>query len=150
MTNEEFNSLPLEARNFIQKNSGCIACGNSANKLTRAYQLYKETRKMQTYSIKGGGINFQQGEEKGILIGIKAEDSVFQITEKIKIAKLVYASSPHVFSHFDENAMDKLLESLEVEVVQLQTELTPAQKGLATKAAKKAALMADEEAEDLN
>ena len=143
MNTEQFNSLPSEARNFIQENAGCLSCGDPSQLLTRAYELYKTTKKMHTYIVKGGGINYQGENESGVLVAIQPEDSDFEIREKIRIAKLVFDSDPHVFSTFDESAMEKLLASLQdPEVVQL----TPAEKGLATKAAKKAA--ADQAAAD--
>jgi len=120
MTKEEFNALPLEARRFIEKNAGCLACGNSESKLTKAYQLYKNSIKMSAYQLFGGGINYNQEEERGVLVGIKPTDSPFEIKEKIRIAKLIYAVSPHVFISFDESAIDKLLGALpEDEVVDL-------------------------------
>ena len=150
MSTEEFNSLPLEARSFIKDNAGCLSCGNPSQLLSRAFELYKTTKKMHTYIVKGGGINYQGENESGVLVAIQPSDSDFEIREKIRIAKLVHASEPHVFSTFDESAMEKLLASLpEIEVVQL----TPAEKGLATKAAKKAAAEAAEAeaaAEDKN
>ena len=120
MTKEEFSALPLEARRFIEKNAGCLACGNSESKLTKAYQLYKNSIKMSAYQLFGGGINYNQEEERGVLVGIKPTDSPFEIKEKIRIAKLIYAVSPHVFISFDESAIDKLLGTLpEDEVVDL-------------------------------
>ncbi len=117
MTTETFNSLPLEARNFIQKNAGCLACGNSKQKLDRAYALYLNSKKMATYQLYGGGINYKLGEETGILYNIKVEDSPLQIREKIRIAKLIREKRPHSFSLYDEVAMDALLSTLPAEEV---------------------------------
>jgi hypothetical protein len=112
MTKEEFNSLPLEARNFIQKNAGCLACGSSESKLTKAYELYKNNKTMSAFQLFGGGINYNQDNSRGVLVGIKPTDSPFEIKEKIRIAKLIYAVSPEVFISFDENAIDELLGTL--------------------------------------
>jgi hypothetical protein len=120
MTKEEFNALPLEARRFIEKNAGCLACGSSESKLTKAYELYKNNKTMSAYQLFGGGINYNQENDRGVLVGIKPTDSPFEIKEKIRIAKLIYAVSPHVFISFDEKAIDELLGTLpENEVVDL-------------------------------
>ena len=66
MTTEQFNSLPLEARSFIQNHAGCLACGNSASKLDRAYSNYLNSKKMATYQLFGGGINCRtEADEAG-------------------------------------------------------------------------------------
>jgi biotin-(acetyl-CoA carboxylase) ligase len=117
MTKEEFNSLPLEARNFIQKNSGCLSCGNAEAKLTKGYALYLSHIKMSTFVLIGGGVNYSQDGQKGVLRAVQTADSPFEIKEKIKIAKLIHASNPELFSIFDEKAMDDLLKSLPKEKV---------------------------------
>ena len=123
MTTEQFNSLPLEARSFIQNHAGCLACGNSASKLDRAYSNYLNSKKMATYQLFGGGINYRtEAEESGVLYNIRPTDTPFEIREKIRIAKLVRAVRPHAFMIFDEEAIEALLESLPVEedlVIQL-------------------------------
>lgn len=123
MTTEQFNSLPLEARSFIQNHAGCLACGNSASKLDRAYNNYLNSKKMATYQLFGGGINYRtEAEETGVLYNIQPSDSPFEIREKIRIAKLVRAARPHAFMVFDEEAIEALLESLpEAEVIDLGT-----------------------------
>ena len=113
MTTEQFNSLPLEARSFIQNHAGCLACGNSASKLDRAYSNYLNSKKMATYQLFGGGINYRtEAEESGVLYNIRPSDSPFEIREKIRIAKLVRAVRPHAFMVFDEEAIEALLETL--------------------------------------
>ena len=123
MTTEQFNSLPLEARSFIQNHAGCLACGNSASKLDRAYSNYLNSKKMATYQLFGGGINYRtEAEESGVLYNIRPTDTPFEIREKIRIAKLVRAVRPHAFMVFDEEAIEALLASLPVEedlVIQL-------------------------------
>ena len=123
MTTEQFNSLPLEARSFIQNNAGCLACGNSASKLDKAYSNYLNSKKMATYQLFGGGINYRtESGETGVLYNIQPSDTPFEIREKIRIAKLVRAVRPHAFMVFDEEAIEALLESLPVEedlVIQL-------------------------------
>ena len=113
MTTEQFNSLPLEARSFIQNHAGCLACGNSASKLDRAYSNYLNSKKMATYQLFGGGINYRtEAEETGVLYNIRPTDTPFEIREKIRIAKLVRAVRPHAFMVFDEEAIEALLASL--------------------------------------
>ena len=113
MTTEQFNSLPLEVRSFIQNHAGCLACGNSASKLDRAYSNYLNSKKMATYQLFGGGINYRtEAGETGVLYNIQPSDSPFEIREKIRIAKLVRAVRPHAFMIFDEEAIEALLASL--------------------------------------
>ena len=113
MTTEQFNSLPLEARSFIQNHAGCLACGNSASKLDRVYSNYLNSKKMATYQLFGGGINYRtEAGETGVLYNIQPSDSPFEIREKIRIAKLVRAVRPHAFMIFDEEAIEALLASL--------------------------------------
>jgi hypothetical protein len=112
MTKEDFNSLPLEARNFIQENAGCLSCGNTEAKLANGYALYLNFKKMTTYILMGGGVNFSQNGKTGVLRAISTEDTPFEIREKAALAKAIYASSPHLFLSFDELAINVLLESL--------------------------------------
>ena len=123
MTTEQFNSLPLEARSFIQNHAGCLACGNSASKLDKAYSNYLNSKKMATYQLFGGGINYRtEADESGVLYNIRPSDTPFEIREKIRIAKLVRAVRPHAFMVFDEEAIEALLASLPEEedlVIQL-------------------------------
>ena len=123
MTTEQFNSLPLEARSFIQNHAGCLACGNSTSKLDKAYSNYLNSKKMATYQLFGGGINYRtEADESGVLYNIRPTDTPFEIREKIRIAKLVRAVRPHAFMVFDEEAIEALLESLPEEedlVIQL-------------------------------
>jgi len=126
MTTEQFNSLPLEARSFIQNHAGCLACGNSASKLDRAYSNYLNSKKMATYQLFGGGINYRtEADESGVLYNIRPTDTPFEIREKIRIAKLVRAVRPHAFMVFDEEAIEALLESLPVEEEDLVIQLNP-------------------------
>ena len=117
MTKEEFNSLPFEARNFIQKNAGCISCGNAEAKLTKGYALYLNSKKMNTYTIFGGGVNYSQNGQTGVLRAVNDTDTPFEIREKISIAKAIHATSPHLFMVFNAEAMDALLESLPADEV---------------------------------
>ena len=120
MTKEEFNSLPLEARSFIENNTGCLACGNSETKLDRAFALYQNNKKMETYQLFGGGINYKSGEETGVLYNLSKEDTPFEIKEKIRIAKAIHKVRPHSFKIYNLEAMTALIESLpKTEVVDL-------------------------------
>lgn len=117
MTKENFNSLPLEARNFIQKHAGCLSCGNAEAKLTKGYALYLTSKKMNTYTIFGGGVNYSQNGQTGVLRAVNDADTPFEIREKISIAKAIHTTSPHLFMVFNVEAMDALLESLPVDEV---------------------------------
>lgn len=117
MTKEEFNSLPLEARNFIQKHAGCLSCGNAEAKLTKGYALYLTSKKMNTYTILGGGVNYSQNGQTGVLRAVNDSDTPFEIREKISIAKAIHATSPHLFMVFNVEAMDALLEGLPTDEV---------------------------------
>jgi hypothetical protein len=117
MTKENFNSLPLEARNFIQKHAGCLSCGNAEAKLTKGYALYLTSKKMNTYTIFGGGVNYSQNGQTGVLRAVNDSDTPFEIREKISIAKAIHATSPHLFMVFNVEAMDALIESLPADEV---------------------------------
>ena len=114
MTTEEFNALPEEARRFISSHAGCLGCGgNKEQKLNKAYQLYLNYRVMKAYQLFGGGINYKEGEERGVLYPISENDTDFQIREKIRIAKLIREKSPEVFISFNERDLEDILEGLE-------------------------------------
>ena len=72
---------------------------------------------MNTYTLFGGAVNFSQEGERGILRGIKPEDTPGEIREKLRIAKAIHAVSPHLFMAYDEKAMTSLAESLPAEEV---------------------------------
>lgn len=112
MTKENFNSLPLEARNFIQKHAGCLSCGNAEAKLTKGYALYLTSKKMNTYTLFGGGVNYSQNGQTGVLRAVNDSDTPFEIKEKIRLAKAIHASSPHLFMVFNVEAMDALVKGL--------------------------------------
>lgn len=118
MTVQEFDALPLEARRFIEAHAGCLSCGNANAKLTRAYELYLKQRLMNPYRIKGGGVNFLTEEgEKGVLYHVKAEDSAFEIREKLRFAEILHEKAPQYFLEYNETVIAELLGSLpEVEI----------------------------------
>ena len=68
----------------------------------------------------GGGVNYSQNGQTGVLRAISTEDTPFEIREKAALAKAIHAASPHLFLNFDEQAINALLESLpKEEVVEL-------------------------------
>lgn len=165
MNAEEFNALPLEARQFIEANAGCLACGGKERKLTEAYTLYLTLKKMKAFQIMGGGVNFVEKGNNGVLYPIRDADTDDEIREKIRIAKIIHETNPELFISFDESEIKKTLESLEpakvVKILDTKKEddgvkntastgkvnppktggtggqkLTPAQKGAQTKALK--------------
>jgi hypothetical protein len=118
MSTEEFNALPEDARRFISTNAGCLGCGgNKELKLTKAYELYLIHKKMNAFQLFGGGVNYKQDDEVGVLYPISKEDSDFQIRKKIKIAKLIYKKNPELFISFNQNEIDKVLNGLKQEKV---------------------------------
>lgn len=125
MTKEEFNALPLEVRRFIDENVGCLGCGgNLEAKLTKAYELYLNLKKMETYKLIGGGINYKSKNESGVLYAVSNEDTPDEIRNKLRIARLVYAVSPELFTIFNEEEMSDLEASLpEPKVVILEGEI---------------------------
>lgn len=143
MSTEEFNALPEEARRFIISHAGCLGCGgNKEQKLTKAYELYKTHKKMSTYHLHGGGINYVKDGVGGVLYPIHPEDSADQIREKIALAKEIHDTSPHVFAHFSKVGMAELLESLPaVEVINLDKPV----RGKGGKFEKKEVVEADDE-----
>lgn len=137
MTTEEFNALPLEARRFIETNAGCLGCGNSEAKLTRAYALYKSYKMAHVYTLFGGGINYLVGDKKGVLYNVSDNDEPLEIREKLDLAEKIHASSPHVFSSYDQRAIEELRATLpEPAIVDLRTD---EEKAEAAKAAEEAA-----------
>lgn len=139
MTTEEFNALPLEARRYIEMYAGCLSCGNTANKLTRAYELYKAHKMANVYQLFGGGINYVVDDKKGVLYNVKEEDTPFEIREKLALAAKIHDKSPHVFISYDKNAIRELLDSLPAEeVIDLRTDEEKAAEAEAVKAAEEA------------
>lgn len=113
MTIEDFNNLPADVRKIVESKAGCLGCGgNTVAKLTKAYELYKSEKKMKTYILFGGGINYAEGEERGVLVAIKDQDSDFEVLEKIRIAKLIHKKNPEVFSKFDAKEISILEKEL--------------------------------------
>lgn len=123
MSAEEFNALPLEARRFIETHAGCLSCGNTSQKLTKAYELYLINKKMSTYVLHGGGINYQQGGEKGVLYGLSPNDTDLEIREKLRIAAILQEKAPEVFISYDERGIEELIASLdEPKVINLDSD----------------------------
>lgn len=114
MTIEQFNALPEEARLFIKNRAGCLGCGgDKEKKLSEAYQAYLKHKKMATYRIKGGGINYVNNGVGGVLYGIGPEDTDDEIRFKLDVAAEIYEIRPNAFYEFDINGMQELRDSLE-------------------------------------
>lgn len=149
MTTEEFNALPSEARRFIQDQAGCLSCGNKAQKLTKAYELYKNHKKMSGYRMRGGGVNYKFEGERGVLTNIRVDDEPDAIRHKIKLAREIYKSNPELFESFNDSDLTSTLKGLPKEqVIDLD-----AKKKSKTKSQPKAeaeAEAAEAEAEDLD
>ena len=72
---------------------------------------------MNTYTIFGGGVNYSQNGQTGVLRAVNDSDTPFEIREKISLAKAIHATNPYLFMVFNVEAMDALLESLPSEEV---------------------------------
>lgn len=117
MTIQEFDALPLEARRFIQDNAGCLSCGNKEQKLTKAYELYKNHKKMAGYRMRGGGVNYKLDDERGVLTNIRPDDEPDTIRHKIKVARAIYKSNPELFEEFNNSDLTDTLKGLPKEQV---------------------------------
>lgn len=120
MTTEEFNALPLPARRFIEMHAGCLSCGATADKLTRAYALYKSNIMENVYVLFGGGINYNLGGQRGVLYNIRSADGPEEVRLKLEIAKKIYENSPEIFMSYDKRAIEDLEANLpEAKVIDL-------------------------------
>lgn len=124
MTTEFYNSLPLEARSFIQKNAGCITCGNTEMKLSNAYELYKSQKIMKAYQIIGGAVNYSKKGQKGVLTSLNDKDLPKVKRNKIEIARAIHEVQPHMFSIFNEDLINEIFDSLpEEKIINLDDEI---------------------------
>jgi hypothetical protein len=118
MSIEEFNALPLEARRFIENHVGCMGCGDKTSKLSNAYKLYLNSKKMSVYQLKGGGVNYSKNGKDGILYPLIKEDSDEEIRLKLSLAKDIFKVRPTAFISFDLEAIKDLENKLQpVDVV---------------------------------
>jgi hypothetical protein len=138
MTAEEFNALPLSARQFIEKQQGCLSCGSSQD-IDSLYKKYLTMKNKALFTLRTGAVPYQTEDGKGgVLYPIQPKDTEEVIKGKLKEALIVYALRPGKFSDFDEDKIKAILaaEPAEPEVKQLHG---AAKKAAEAKAAKEAA-----------
>lgn len=143
MTNDEFNALPLQARQYITKQKGCLSCGSSQD-LASLYKKFLSMKKTSLYTLRVGAVSYKTEDgEHGVLYPINPRDTEDQIKEKLDKAIIVYAKAPSKFSEFNE---PEILEIIGAEPVEDEIEEKPvkplfgaAKKAAEAKAAKEAA-----------
>lgn len=64
MTADEFNALPLEARQFIEKQQGCQSCGN-AQDIDGLYKRYLVMKKKALFTLRTGAVPYKDKDGKG-------------------------------------------------------------------------------------
>jgi hypothetical protein len=113
MKAEEFNALPLEARQFIEKQKGCVSCGGSRD-INSLYQKYLAMKKTNLYTLRMGAIPFKTKDgESGLLYPLHPTDSEETILQKLQTAKRVHAVAPAKFADFQAEKINAYLDSLD-------------------------------------
>jgi hypothetical protein len=111
MKAEEFNALPLEARQFIEKQKGCISCGGSRD-INALYQKYLSMKKTNLYTLRMGAIPFKTEDgESGLLYPLHPADSEDTILQKLQTAKRVHAVAPAKFADFQAEKINAYLDN---------------------------------------
>lgn len=124
MTPEQFNELPLDARQYIEQQKTCLSCGK-ANDLDAHYRNYLAMKNDNLFSLRTGAVNYKDGKGKtGILYPIHPNDQDETIKEKLGQALAVYAVAPEKFSNFSEEKIKKILGIKDVD--KTAKKLTPA------------------------
>jgi len=109
MNAEQFNALPLEARQYIEKQRACQSCGKSQD-LDRHYRNYLAMKNNSLYTLRLGAVVFKDIDGTGkVLYPIHPKDSEAEIKVKLAQALTVHATRPDKFSTFSE---EKILEIL--------------------------------------
>jgi len=148
MTTDQYNALPEEARRFIQQHAGCLGCGNKEKKLTVAYERYLNDKKMAAYQLRGGGVNYNYNNARGVLYNVRVDDTPEEIRDKMKLAKALYAKAPHLFLSYNESEVEKTLKaSPKEEVINLDKKKKPAAKKVDETPVEETEIAEDKEAE---
>lgn len=109
MTSEEFNKLPLDARQYIERQQASVCCGK-ANNLDAHYQNYLIMKNDKLFSLRTGAVSFKDSKGKGaVLYPIHPNDTEEQVKVKLAQAVQVYAVAPEKFDNFSEDKIDKIL-----------------------------------------
>jgi len=143
MTTEEFNALPLQARQYIEKEQAGACCGKVLD-VDALYKNYLLMSKKALFALRMGAVNYKTEAGKGgVLYPIHPSDSDEVVREKLATALEVYAIAPGKFDDIQEDKIKKIL-GAEPKVVELKG---AAKAAADKKAAKDAAAKAAEEAE---
>ena len=109
MTAEEFNLLPLQAREYIEKQQGCMSCGKSQD-IDTLYKNYILMSKKALFTLRMGAVSYiTEAGDGGVLYPIHPSDSDGVVKEKLATALKVYAVAPGKFSDIQEEKIEKIL-----------------------------------------
>jgi hypothetical protein len=109
MTAEEFNDLPLAARQFIEKQQGCLSCGN-AQDIDSLYKKYQIVQKKSLFTLRTGAVSYKTDSgAHGVLYPIHPKDSEEKVKEKLQTALIVFEKAPGRFSDFQEEKIKAIL-----------------------------------------
>lgn len=115
MSTEDFNALPIEARQYIINQQGCLSCGK-AQDLDALYRKFLNMQKQSLYTLRVGAVSYKTEDGKhGVLYPINPKDTQEQVIEKLEKAVEVYAVAPHKFSAFNEPDILELIGAQPVE-----------------------------------
>jgi hypothetical protein len=110
---EEFNALPLEARQYIIKQQGCLSCGK-AQDLDTLYKKYQIMTKQKLFTLRVGAVSYKTEDGKsGVLYPLHSKDSEATIKEKLQKALEVHSVAPGRFSEFNERDIKEFLADVE-------------------------------------
>lgn len=62
--------------------------------------------------MRGGGVNYKEGDNTGVLYNIKVDDEPQVIREKIRLAKAIYKKNPELFISYNETELAEVLKNL--------------------------------------
>lgn len=109
MTAEEFNTLPLLARQYIEQQQGCMSCGKSQD-IDTLYKNYLLMSKKALFTLRMGAISYATEAGKGgVLYPIHPSDTEAEVKEKLETALAVFAVAPGKFSDIQEEKIEKIL-----------------------------------------
>lgn len=145
MNAEQFNALPLEARQYIEKQKACLSCGKSQD-LDRHYRNYLAMKNNSLYTLRLGAVVFKDKDGSGkVLYPIFPKDSDGEIKVKLAQALTVHATRPDKFSTFSEDKIKEVLGETEAE-----PEVEKPLYGAAKKSAEAKAKKVERSEDDLN
>jgi hypothetical protein len=109
MTTEEFNALPLEARQYIINAQGCASCGKTQD-LSTLYKKFLIMQKQKFFTLRIGAVSYKTEDGQGaVLYPLHPKDSESTILEKLKTALKVHEVAPTRFSEFNKRDIEDFL-----------------------------------------